>query len=170
MVLRRADPPLPHANSDAVEQAKVATMTRQDIPKAVQRKAAPAKAVKALSLRRMLMVLAWGLLLLIVFWTLGPIADRPRLGPPQLERFGAYFLLGGAFSVAYARPRLVASALVLVAVGLEFGQLFVPHRDAGIPDAVAKATGAIVGVGVGTFIRTRTSLTAAPASRDDQAL
>jgi hypothetical protein len=88
---------------------------------------------------------AWGMLALIAFWTLGPVADRPRLGPPQLERFGAYFVLGALFVWAYGRPRLVASLLVAVAVGLELAQLLVPGRDAGVPDAIAKSLGAIAG-------------------------
>jgi VanZ family protein len=93
-------------------------------------------------------IAAWVFLALIAFWTLGPVEDRPRLGPPQLERFGAYFVLGALFAYAYARPRLVAVSLAIVAVGLELGQLFVPGRDAGVPDAIAKALGAIAGVAV----------------------
>jgi VanZ family protein len=89
---------------------------------------------------------AWVLLGLIAFWTLGPLDGRPRLGPPQLERFGAYFVLAAAFAVAYARPRLVAVAIAVLAVALELGQLLVPGRDAGVPDAIAKVAGAIAGV------------------------
>ncbi len=88
---------------------------------------------------------AWGMLGLIAFWTLGPLADRPRLAPPQLERFGAYFVLGALFVWAYGHPRLIASLLVVVAVGLELSQLIVPGRDAGVPDAIAKSLGAIAG-------------------------
>jgi VanZ family protein len=89
---------------------------------------------------------AWLLLALVAFWTLGPLADRPRLGPAQVERFSAFFALAVFFTLAYRRPRLVAVSLAIVAAGLEVGQLFVPGRDAGLPDALAKIAGALCGV------------------------
>jgi VanZ family protein len=89
----------------------------------------------------------WGLAVAVVIVTLGPVALRPQLGHPQLERFAAYLALGVIFSLAYPRrPTWVAVGLVLGAVGLEVGQHFVPHRDPGVPDAIAKALGAVVGV------------------------
>ena len=96
---------------------------------------------------------AWTLLVLIGIWTLGPLADRPRLGPPELERFAAYCLTGFLFCAGYGRPRLVACVLCAVAVMLELGQLFVPGRDAGIPDALEKMLGAGAGVVAAMILR-----------------
>ena len=98
-------------------------------------------------------ICAWALLGLIAFWTLGPLADRPRLGPPEFERFAAYWLTGFLFSGGYRRPRLTASTLSLVAVGLELGQLIVPGRDAGVPDAIEKVLGAVAGVVIAALLR-----------------
>jgi uncharacterized membrane protein YccC len=98
-------------------------------------------------------ICAWALLGLIAFWTLGPLADRPKLGPPELERFAAYCLTGFLFSGGYGRPRLTAGTLCVVAVLLELGQLFVPGRDAGIPDAIEKMLGAVAGVAIAVLVR-----------------
>lgn len=96
--------------------------------------------------RLIIQAAAWSMLGLIAVWTLGPLSYRPRMAPPQLERFGAYFVLGALFSVAYDRPRVVAVALSILAIGLELGQFLAPGRDAGLPDAVAKVLGAVAGV------------------------
>jgi hypothetical protein len=92
-------------------------------------------------------IAAWSLAAAIVMMTLGPVGLRPQLGHPSIERFAAYVALGGAFSVAYPRHRVwVALSVVFAAVGLELGQLFVPGRDARVPDAVVKVLGAVSGV------------------------
>jgi VanZ family protein len=84
---------------------------------------------------------------LVVFVTLGPVADRPQFGHPQLERFLAFFLLAGAWTLAMPGRRLLAAiALALGAALLEWTQAFVPHRDPGLIDAMAKMAGAICGV------------------------
>jgi hypothetical protein len=98
-------------------------------------------------------VLGWTLLSLIGFWTLGPLGDRPRLGAPEFERIAAYCLTGFLFSAGYGRPRLMALVLCAAAVALELGQLFVPGRDAGVPDAIEKMLGAIAGVVIATALR-----------------
>jgi VanZ family protein len=78
--------------------------------------------------------------------TLGPISVRPQTGYPQAERFGAYFLLGAVFNIAYPQHRKwIAIGIVAGSMALELGQLAVPGRDAGIRDAVAKALGGIMG-------------------------
>jgi VanZ family protein len=90
---------------------------------------------------------AWSLALAVVVMTLGPVGLRPQFGHPSMERFAAYISLGAAFSVAYPRHRLwVALAVVCGALGLEFGQLMVPGRDARVADAMVKAFGAVSGV------------------------
>jgi peptidoglycan/LPS O-acetylase OafA/YrhL len=97
-------------------------------------------------MRTLALLTGWGLAAAIVAMTWGPMSLRPQTGHPQIERFAAYLALGAAFSVAYPR-RLswVIVGLVIVAVGLEFGQHFV-HRDPGAADAGVKALGAMGGV------------------------
>ena len=98
-------------------------------------------------IKNLALVVAWSLAVAIVVMTLGPVGLRPQLGHPSMERFAAYIALGAAYSVAYPRHRpWVALAVVCGALGLEFGQLFVPGRDARIPDAMVKAAGAVSGV------------------------
>jgi VanZ family protein len=88
----------------------------------------------------------WALACFIVFATWGPQSLRPHLGDPQVERFGAYFVTTIAFVFAYPRrPWTIAAAAVAVAVLLELGQLAIPGRDAGVPDAIAKALGGLAG-------------------------
>ena len=92
-------------------------------------------------------IVAWSLAAAIMLMTLGPVGLRPQFGHPQLERYLAYAVLGMAFSAAYPRHRgWVALAVICGAFGLEAGQLLVPGRDARVPDALAKALGAVCGV------------------------
>jgi VanZ family protein len=89
----------------------------------------------------------WLVAALIVFWTLGPVTDRPYVGHAQLERFAAYCLLSFLLALAYPKRRLwVALAVMLAAALLEFAQLFAPGRDARVIDAMAKMAGAATGV------------------------
>jgi VanZ family protein len=105
--------------------------------------------IKTSSVRLAWIVVAWALVCFIVFATWGPQSLRPHLGDAQLERFGAYFVTAGAFVFAYLRrPWTIAVAAVAVAVLLEVGQLFIPGRDAGVPDAIAKALGGLSGAAV----------------------
>jgi hypothetical protein len=88
--------------------------------------------------------------LAIIFATLCPIALRPRLGPPDLERFGAFFALGLIVSrAASRRPLLAAALMVLLAFGLEGAQLLIPGRDGRFHDACLKAAGGVLGVQLG---------------------
>jgi VanZ family protein len=119
-----------------------------------------------MSMKYLRVAAAWTMLALIVFWTLGPLAYRPKLAPPQLERFGAYLVLGALFVWAYGRPRLVGALLAVVAVALELGQLLVPGRDAGFPDAMAKVLGAIVGVGLVAVSRAALASRPTPSRAD----
>lgn len=106
-----------------------------------------------LTMRRLALALAWALLLLIVFWTLGPVSDRPHMGGAQLERFGAYFVVGVLLSVGYDRPAAVGFFLAVFAVGLELGQNLVPGRDARLVDALAKVLGGILAAGFVAAVR-----------------
>jgi hypothetical protein len=90
----------------------------------------------------------------IAFATLCPLELRPRLGDANVERFGAYFIVG--FTAALAAPRrvtLVSVSLVVLAFGLEAAQRLAPGRDAVLTDAVVKGFGAMLGaqIGVMTF-------------------
>ena len=88
--------------------------------------------------------------LAIALATLCPIGLRPRLGPPDLERFGAFFVLGLIVSQAASRrPMLVLALMMLLAFGLEGAQLLIPGRDGRFSDACVKATGGVLGAYLG---------------------
>lgn len=97
---------------------------------------------------RLLRLAAWGLLGAIVFVTLAPLGDRPRATQdPQIERFFAFFVLGGAFAVAYPRRRAqIAVGVVLCAFGLEAAQHLTRDRHGELRDALAKSLGGLVGI------------------------
>jgi glycopeptide antibiotics resistance protein len=103
---------------------------------------------------RLLRLLAWALLLGIVFVTLSPIGLRPETGAsPRLERFAAFFILSAAFTLAY--PHRLVRVLLLVAaaaIGLELLQLIVPTRDARLSDMLVKLLGGGVGATVGVAL------------------
>jgi len=89
----------------------------------------------------------------IVYATLCPIGLRPHFASANLERFGAYFGLGGLLALAFPRRRLwVIATVTLLAVGLEMGQLLVPGRDGRVSDAAVKALGGLTGAGVGYLV------------------
>jgi hypothetical protein len=80
--------------------------------------------------------------------TLCPIGLRPHLASANVERFGAYLVMGALISRAAGRRALAATVLVMVlAFGLEAGQRFAPGRHSQIADAVVKAFGGVTGVG-----------------------
>jgi VanZ family protein len=82
-----------------------------------------------------------------MFWTLGPVADRPQSGHAQIERFAAFFVLALLWvSACPRRPVLVLAILSCGAAALEIGQGLVPGRDPGMPDVVAKIAGVACGV------------------------
>jgi hypothetical protein len=82
--------------------------------------------------------------------TLCPIGMRPHFAPADLERFGAYFVLGLIVSRAAPRRALgVIAFLITLAFGLEAAQLFIPGRDGRFTDACVKATGGVVGAQLG---------------------
>jgi hypothetical protein len=82
----------------------------------------------------------------VVFVTLCPIGLRPHLASADVERFGAYFVLGALAARVSGRRALSAAALVvLVAIALEAAQRFAPGRHARVSDATIKALGGGVG-------------------------
>lgn len=83
----------------------------------------------------------------IAYATMCPIELRPRLASADLERFGAYYCLGGLIGLFVPRRWPTAVAFVVfLAFGLEVGQVFVPGRDAVPADALVKAFGGAAGV------------------------
>ena len=98
-------------------------------------------------IRRLALVAGWLAVAIIVFATLSPIGLRPKTGHPDLERFGAFFLAGACFAVAYPKRRRWVSVAIIIGAGLlEAGQLLVPGRDAHLHDAIVKAVGGVVGL------------------------
>jgi len=104
----------------------------------------------ALRLPRPFLLIPWGLAAFIAFSTLGPQHLRPHLPAqvgPQLERFGAYFLMALTFALTYPnRKGLIAVSGTVAAILLELGQGMVPGRDPGLPDVIAKGFGNLTGV------------------------
>lgn len=102
-------------------------------------------------IRRIARILAWVTLLAILAATISPISDRPQIASgPTFERAGAFALLGLLFCVGYRRFWPAALLIVLfVAGGLELAQALTPDRHARLADALVKAAGGVVGVGVG---------------------
>lgn len=89
----------------------------------------------------------WVFFALVVFWTWGPLKFRPSFGHPDLERFGAFFVLAALVALTYRWPKWrIGLAICAAAAILEFGQEFVPGRDARMSDAIAKIAGAFVAV------------------------
>jgi VanZ family protein len=103
-------------------------------------------------MRRVAGTFAWTLAAGLVFVTWCPQSLRPHLGDANLERFGAFFLTSAMFVLAYPRRAgVIAICSTAFAIILELGQLFVPGRDAGVVDAIAKALGGLAGVTVCYF-------------------
>jgi VanZ family protein len=122
--------------------------------------------------RRPLLIAGWLVLAFIAYATLSPIEDRPVVAGPQFEHFAAFALMGLAFAMGYPKQRLLVVALVLgTAFALETLQLLTPDRHGRLLDALVKAAGGCVGIGVGwlwpllmggRFHRIESGLTPAP--------
>jgi VanZ family protein len=83
----------------------------------------------------------------IGFLTLCPGGLRPHLANADLERFGAYLVLGVLVSRAAGRRAVGATMLVMaLAFGLEAAQRFAPGRHAQMAQALVKAFGGLSGV------------------------
>lgn len=98
-------------------------------------------------LQKAFFMAAWIAVAVIVCATLSPIALRPEIAAPNLERFGAYAILGFLFGMAY--PRKIALVLEIVigaAVLLEVLQLFTSDRHGTLLDVLFKTAGDLTGV------------------------
>ena len=100
-----------------------------------------------MGMQRSFVLAAWVLAALIVFVTLGPLADRPKFGHPQDERFLAFLVLGFCWAATYpARLWRVFLGVAGAAILLEAAQALAPGRDPHVADALAKIAGAATGV------------------------
>jgi len=97
---------------------------------------------------------AWVLFAALVAVTLGPIGYRPRTPfSVDIERAGAFFVVGLAFALAYPRHVWWAVAFVIAgAVGLEWLQNLRPDRHGRESDALVKIVGATLGLGLGWIL------------------
>lgn len=102
-----------------------------------------------------LLAAAWAALLAVAFATLSPIGIRPHIPvPANVERAFAFFVIGTLFALAYPKRIWWALAIMLIGVfGLELLQELRPDRHARLGDAAAKATGALLGLSLGWFVR-----------------
>lgn len=103
-----------------------------------------------MTLARLLRLLPWLVLAFIAYATLSSLALRPQLGSATLERFGAFWLLGLLFALAY--PRRLAIILLLVAaaaLGLELSQMLAWDRHGRMADALVKLGGGYLGIASG---------------------
>jgi len=105
-------------------------------------------------LHKLIGLAAWALLAFIVYATISPIQDRPRLPTSvSLERFGAFLVLGALFCLAYPRQAVLVCLIVIgSAVLLEFAQLLTPDRHGRVQDAIEKMAGGAVGIVAGKAI------------------
>lgn len=104
-------------------------------------------------LRKYVFIIACLLLAFVTFATLSPIQLRPKTGHPNLERFVAFLLLSGAYTVALPRRAgLIAVCMVAAAFVLEAAQYLAPTRDPDVRDAMVKSLGALVGVATAHLI------------------
>lgn len=97
--------------------------------------------------RKLVVVIAWSMLVFIAYATLSPIGLRPHLGNVSLERFGAFAAFGLLLGLAYPRRfRLVLVMVLGSAVMLELLQAVTPDRHGMLPDVEVKVIGGLSGV------------------------
>lgn len=98
-------------------------------------------------------ILAWLILLAIFLATISPIAERPHLASgPSFDRIVAFVALGILFCLGYRRWPFALAIVLVAALGFEAIQLLTPDRHARLDDALVKAAGGIIGVGIGLLV------------------
>ncbi len=99
--------------------------------------------------------LAWILLAVILVVTVGPINLRPTTPfGPNVERFAAFFVLGGVFSLTYPKSLVYVAVPLVVSCGLfEYAQHFMPGRHPEFSNFLIKIAGAGVGLAAGKILR-----------------
>jgi uncharacterized membrane protein len=105
-------------------------------------------------LHRLLAIASWTALALIIFVTVSPLEMRPVVtADPDIERFGAFAVLGVLFGLAYPRRLVIDASFVVIAAGvLEAIQLVTRDRHGHLADAFVKAAGGAFGVAVAFVI------------------
>jgi hypothetical protein len=105
-------------------------------------------------LHRLLAIAAWTAIALIVFVTISPLEMRPVVAAdPDIERFGAFAVLGVLFGLAYPRRLVIDASFVVLAAGvLEAIQLVTRDRHGHLADAFVKAAGGAFGVAIALII------------------
>jgi hypothetical protein len=113
-------------------------------------------------LHRLITLAAWALLAFIIYATISPIQDRPRLPTStSIEHIAAFAILGSLFCLAYPRQTILVCLIVLGgAITLELLQLLSPDRHARFHDAMEKIAGGAISIMV-----TRVTVTFAPLRR-----
>jgi hypothetical protein len=85
-------------------------------------------------------------LIVLVFTGLGPPKWQPRSGLGfQIDHFVGYFVLTLIFCVVWARPLVVAGALIVFAVLLEASQALTTDRSSNAEAAFYSACGVLAG-------------------------
>ena len=105
--------------------------------------------MKDVMLRKFCAAAGWCCVLAVLFVTFADADLRPHLfSRSSGDRLFAFAVAGLLFGMGY--PRHIGRVLFILAVGAvgsEVLQLFWPTRDPRLIDAVAKACGAVIGVG-----------------------
>lgn len=102
--------------------------------------------------RTILRAAAWTALAAIIFVTVSPIGWRPHdVMPVNFDRALAFTIMSALFVAAYPRHSVVLGLALVACAGLiELLQFFSPTRHPQFIDAFVKATGAVVGVLIGS--------------------
>jgi VanZ family protein len=105
----------------------------------------------------MMRIAAWSLLLAVTALTFVPALLRPVTGfGHSIEHFAIFFLMGGAFGLAYSRHAWsIGLAMIVCSGALEVLQLLMPGRHARLSDFLIDALGACIGVAVSQWPRVR---------------
>ena len=102
-------------------------------------------------------LVAWLLVVAVAIFTVAPIEFRPITGASvSVERFVAFGAIGAAFCLGYPKHRLHILVLLIGIVGfLEVSQNYVASRHGRLTDGLVKASGALLGVALSSFITRR---------------
>ena len=99
------------------------------------------------AVRFLAQIAAWGLLSFVIVSTLSPLGLRPETGHVTLERFGAFALVGAAFTFGYPKHWASVTLRLMAAAGiLEALQTLEPDRHGRWLDLSVKTAGRLAGI------------------------
>ncbi len=103
---------------------------------------------------RIVAVVAWAVLIFIVYATISPIGDRPSMpASTTFQHLAAFAALGALFCLAYPRQIPLVCLIVLgSALSLELMQMLTPDRHGRVQDAIEKISGGAAGILAGRAI------------------